>query len=225
MNFISAIRKKGRLFYDSFYCKKSSTKKEIGTGWCSWFVDTKSLGEESIVYSGGAGNDISFELEIAELFGCRVLLFDPSETGINTVKKADTNRLLDFYAIGLTKTDGEVTFSKPANSVEGSFSIEKNDHSTSDKVTFSCKSISSLMKEFNHRKIDLLKIDIEGFEYGVLEDILHNKLAVDQICVEFHHFFKEIPKAKTSKIIQLLELNGYKIIHKKNLDYTFIKDA
>jgi hypothetical protein len=57
----------------------------------------------------------------------------------------------------------------------------------------------------------------------VIEDIIENKLDVRQICVEFHHFYKEIPKSKTKNSIRLLKQNGYEMIHKEMLDYTFTK--
>ena len=50
-----------------------------------------------------------------------------------------------------------------------------------------------------HDSIDLLKIDIEGFEYEVLEDCLEDRIPIKQICVEFHDFFPEISKAKTKE--------------------------
>jgi|GEM_PF-5907822 len=45
---------------------------------------------------------------------------------------------------------------------------------------------SDVMHQFNKSRIDLLKIDIEGYEYEVLEDLLSNSIPVTQICVEIH---------------------------------------
>src|SRR5437870_565224 len=52
--------------------------KSVG---CSWAFCPEGLGAESVVYSGGVGNDISFEHALVERFGCSVTLFDPSPTG------------------------------------------------------------------------------------------------------------------------------------------------
>lgn len=221
MKLISFFRNKGRKIYDSIYCKTLPNKIKLGNE-CSWFIDTTLLHPGSIVYSGGVGNDISFELALTKKIGCDILLFDPSETGCKTMnKKENEHERLKFFPIGLDKEDGIVKFSKPENSVEGSFAILRDVQK--DFVEFSCRSISSLTKEFKHQVIDLLKIDIEGFEYAVIDDILKNKIEVKQICVEFHHFFKEIPRSKTSKTIRQLIKRGYVIIHKHRSDYTFIK--
>ena len=224
MIFFSNFRKKARIFYDSFYCKEIPTKKEIGSNGCSWFVDTAKINSDSIIYSGGAGGDISFELQLINKYKCGVFLFDPSDTGINTVEAIEKKEpLLNFKKVGLDKYDGVIEFSKPIDPDEGSYSIKRSDYSKENIVQFQCRSISSLMKEYDHTMIDLLKIDIEGFEYGVLEDIIENNIEVKQICVEFHHFFAEIPKSKTKRILGQLKNNGYSLIHKRMLDYTLLK--
>lgn len=221
MNLISFFRSKGRILYDSLYCKVLPNKMKLGNE-CSWFVDTSTLDKNSIVYSGGVGNDISFEKDLTNKLGCNILLFDPSETGLKTMnKKENQHGSLKFFPVGLGKEDAVVKFSRPANSIEGSFTILREEQN--DFVEFSCRSISSLTNEFKHKAIDLLKIDIEGFEYGVIEDILENKIEVKQICVEFHHFFKEITRSRTYKTIKQLKRKGYVIIHKHRSDYTFIK--
>lgn len=219
-NRIISIRKKGRKLYDSFFCKSLKTKAKFGNR----FIDTKDFSENSIIYSGGVGGEISFELAMVDKFKCNIYLFDPSETGFNTMlKPSNQNPLIHYFKIGLNKTDKIVEFSTPDNLTEGSFRVKRDSDKNTNIKQFECKSISTLMREYGHKHLDMLKIDIEGFEYGVIEDIIENKLDVRQICVEFHHFYKEIPKSKTRKSIRLLKQNGYEMIHKEMFDYTFIK--
>ena len=42
------------------------------------------------------------------------------------------------------------------------------------------------MNEFGLNHIDVIRMDIEGAEYEVLENILNNRISVDQILSEFH---------------------------------------
>lgn len=79
------------------------------------------------------------------------------------------------------------------------------------------------MNEMGDSHLDILKIDIQGFEYGVIEYIIENKLSITQICVEFHHFFKNIPFKWTVASINLLKKNGYSLVHKNGTDYLFVK--
>jgi hypothetical protein len=71
----------------------------------------------------------------------------------------------------------------------------------------------------------LLKIDIEGFEYEVIDDILRKSIDIRQICVEFHHFIKGINIWNTLKAIASLRAAGYIMIYKTRFDYTFYRKA
>jgi glutamine amidotransferase PdxT len=106
---------------------------------------------------------------------------------------------------------------------EGSFTLVKSREGQCATALFKCKKVSSLMNEFGHAHLDILKIDIEGFEYGVIEDIFENDLSISQICVEFHHFFDNIPFAQTRKAIKTLKNRGYDLVHKTGSDYLFVK--
>lgn len=45
------------------------------------------------------------------------------------------------------------------------------------------------MSDLHHQQIDLLKLDIEGSEYRVLDEILESQIPIHQIVVEFHDRF------------------------------------
>ena len=62
-----------------------------------------------------------------------------------------------------------------------------------------------------HTQIDLLKIDIEGAEYEVLEGLLESPIKPGQLLVEFHHRFPGIGVERTAEIIRKLRKAGYKI--------------
>ena len=85
-------------------------------------------------------------------------------------------------------------------------------------------SLDRLMAENGHDRIDLLKMDIEGFEYGVLDQILREDIPVSQICVELHqkpHF--DIPKIKKVEAILRLRMHGFALVHQVYYDHTFLQ--
>ncbi len=219
MDFLFELKRKARKFVDSFYNINLEGKREIGSA-DSWFILTEQL-EKSIVFSGGVGKDITFELALAIKFGCRVFLFDPSPTGINTINSLTSiPETLHFFPIGLAKKDGLISFESPKNPQEGSFTISNN---LSPNISFECKKISTIADERGIKEFELLKIDIEGFEYEVIEDVIESKLNVRQIAVEFHDFIDGISKEKTTKCVELLRKNGYTLFHKRGHDYSFVK--
>jgi len=190
---------------------------------CPWTVDATNLGANSHVLSAGAGNDISFEKALIALYDCKVVLLDPSPTGLATVQKENLPiESLRFLPIGLAGLDGVVNFEQPLDPNEGSFVGGGTSNFSSHQ--FRCQTPSTLMLELGWNHIDLLKIDIEGLEYEVLRHILKNQVRVQQICVEFHHGGGFRHKRKdTIGAVLALRRAGYDLIHRSSWDHTFIR--
>ena len=75
-------------------------------------------------------------------------------------------------------------------------------------------SLDSYFSEYNLNKIDLIKIDTEGFEYEVLQGLQKNMKNVNYILFE-HHYDDMIKKNyKFKDIINLLKQNNFKLIIK-----------
>jgi FkbM family methyltransferase len=182
-----------------------------------------SLNTESFVISGGAGHDISFELELIELCGCPVVLLDPSLPGATTIENlVDRPRELIFLRQGLAADVGNRFLSKPEeNEDKKSWQISESDKGIKHSFT----SLQALLDHYNKKHIDFLKIDIEGFEYEVIEQILRDKISITQICVEIHQgqsFGGKTRKDRWALINKMLK-HGYTLIHHKNWDHTFYK--
>ena len=200
--------------------KRGAPLRTMG-GACAWaFVDAE-LNERSIVYSGGVGHDISFEKELVRTHRCSVWLFDPSVTGRRTMEEA-ANRVprIHFLPVGLSGTSGDMGFRPPSEPGEGSFTLALPGRVG---VRLPCRDLQSLMADFGHDRIDLLKLDIEGFEYGVLEQVIGARLDVRQICVEFHHQ-PAIAVGRWRKHRQVVELlrHGYSLMSRRGNDFTFL---
>jgi FkbM family methyltransferase len=221
---ITFLRKKAREFVDSFYQKDIPSKERIGGPNDFWTILTDHFSNK-IIYSGGVGKDIGFEIQLVHRFGCQVFCFDPSPTGIATIKSLENKSpLLIFQPIGLSEVNSDtVKFSMPLNPEEGSFTILKSQSGQENEISFNCRKVSTLMQELGHSHIDIIKLDIEGFEYGVINDIIENNLSITQICIEFHDFFDNIPYSHTKNAVNLLKKSGYSMVHKTGSDYLFVK--
>ena len=83
-------------------------------------------------------------------------------------------------------------------------------------------SIQNIMKTYNHNKIDLLKLDIEGSEIDVLNQMLDDEIYPTYLCIEFDLLLKNKDHDHlTQKLLKRLQENNYKILENKNLNITF----
>lgn len=189
---------------------------------CHWIICPQDLNAQSVVYSGGVGRDITFEHELVSRFGCKVILFDPSPTGLETMAKSE-NQIpqFNFQPVALAGHCGKLKFAPPKYPEEGSWFFQSGEKAT---LEVPCMNLSKLMQENSHDHIDLLKIDIEGAEYEVLEDLLQNHLPVKQIAVEFHHgMFPNIRRSQTARLIIRLAVAGYKLLAQDGNNHTFLR--
>jgi FkbM family methyltransferase len=216
--------------------KELNTKVQVGIS-CDWYgskdagfyVSTDKLNNKSVIYSFGVGEDISFDLGLIDKFNCNVFAFDPTPKSIKFIKGIkDLPNSFFFFPYALYKYNGFVSFVLPDNPDHVSCKIQSNVEKNVDSkriIDVPCKNFSTIISELKHNKIDVLKMDIEGAEYEILDDILNSQIQIDQILIEFHHRFKEIGINKTKVSINKLNQNGYRIaaISEKYEEYSFIK--
>lgn len=177
-----------------------------------FYVCPKLLNENSIVYSFGIGKDISFDKVMLSKHKCKLFAFDPTPKSIDWLKKQDLPPNFSFYEYGIGIKTESIDFYLPndPDHVSGSATIQTN-ISMEKSIKVQMNSFSDIIKELKHNHIDVLKMDIEGSEYAVLEDIINSNVVIDQILVEFHDRFFKDGIEKSKKTVSTLRKNGYEI--------------
>ena len=223
--------------------------ESLGTNYGGWSIPKDArLDNNSIIYSGGVGEDMSFDLKLEDKYNCKIFLIDPTERAIKhyeEVKEFYNTKLYNFsgniqpdylYNIidlhpnfdnytyvnkGLYKEQTKLKFYKQSNPNYVSQSLVENMFSNEyDEVEVD--SIKNIMKIYNHSKIDLLKLDIEGSEIDVLNQMLDDEIYPKYLCLEFDLLLKnKDPNHLTQKLVSRLQENNYKILENKNLNITF----
>jgi len=222
----------------------------LGTEYGGWSIPINAkLNQNSIVYSGGVGEDMSFDLKLLEKYNCNIFLIDPTQRAIkhyDEIKQFYNNNspnfsgniqpdyLLNLYTCtkpdlskftyinkGLYNKPAKLKFYKQTNSDYVSQSLVANMFGNEyDEVEVD--SIKNIMNEYNHTHIDLLKLDIEGSEIEVLNQMLDDKIYPKYLCIEFDLLLKnKDPTQTTQKLVNRLQENNYKILENKNLNITF----
>lgn len=201
-----------RFKFNHIKTKINCDKKWFGNDYGGFYINPKFVTEKSIIYSIGIGEDISFDLSLIKEFDCNVYGFDFTPKSIEWISNNDFDSKFKFYNYGIgteTKTT-KFFFPKNMNNVSGSLINQKNTNSEKS-IDVKVKSLSDIMNDHNHKKIDILKLDIEGYEYELLESINFTNLHVNQILIEFHERFFTDGKVKTLKIIEILSTYGFEI--------------
>ena len=210
------------LLYSCFERKRQVTTYGFGNG--AWDVVADTLTQDSVVISVGVGHDISFDLAVSERHGCRILMMDPSPTGRATIEAHNPLPAnMTYLPVGLSAQDGEIAFAAPSNPDEGSFRLAAT-VATPISHRFPCRRLQTILREQNLGFVDLLKLDIEGFEYEVLDEVLASKCRLRQICVELHHdIVPGITRWDSFRAILKLRLAGYVLVHHRAANFTFYK--
>ena|ERR1700761_1972030 len=207
------LRNKGRWALDRIFCSSSAFVRRIGDEGSGWVIDTRH--NLTVCYCAGVGKGMTFEVAVAKLAMKPVLVFDPTPTAVPTIGGSDLANI-KFFPVGLAAQDGVIEFSLPKDPEEGSFSVPREGL---PRACFECWSLRTIMRKNGDSAIDLLKMDIEGFEYAIVHQILADRIPVRQLCVEFHPWLK--PR-QTWKTIWQLHNKGYRLIFKHRGDHTFV---
>jgi FkbM family methyltransferase len=208
---------------DAFYLPEVRFPRlHLGNLGASFTINPDLLNQESVVYSFGVGTDISFDLALIQQFSIKVHAFDPTPRSISWISTQYSPQAFHFLPYGLADFDGTATFDPPIDPTHVSYSLIERKHP--GKVNCAVYRLQTIMNMLGHTSIDLLKMDIEGAEYGAILDLLNSKLNVTQICVEFHHRWPEIGPGKTKEAVKALRHAGYRIfdVSPTGEEYSFI---
>lgn len=191
---------------------------------------------------------MSFDVLLQDAYGCELVLIDPTErakihhdqvqnffetgdsvfTGdiqpdyLSTISSAkpDFSKIM-YVPKGLWHVRDTLKFYKPVNSKYVSHTFIGKMYS--DEYTMAeVDTVSNIMKDLGHSKIDLLKLDIEGAELTVLDNILREHIYPRYLCVEFDLLLKGRDSANmTENILYMLERKGYTLLENSQWNCTF----
>ena len=195
-----------------------------------WSFCPQLLDQSSTVYSLGVGNDIAFDIAVIERCGAEVHAFDPTPSSVEMIAKAKLPDRFHFYPWAITAQDQTLMF-YPRVKGDGSnselmYTMIAEDASRKDVIEVPAYSLTTVSNRLGHSQIDLLKMDIEGAEYEVLDGLLASPVKPRQLLVEFHHRFPGISLESTADMIKRLRRAGYKIfaVSETGREISFIQD-
>lgn len=199
----------------------------IGSVYGGWVIPDGIINNNSVCYCVGVGEDISFDLGLIDKYRCKIYAYDPTPRAIEYANStASSIKNYHFFPLGIWDEDETIKFYAPANPEHVSHSIV-NLQKTEHYFEADCRRLGSIMSANKHDRIDLLKLDIEGAEYKVLESLVNDNLDVTVLCVEYDELWSASDdgvKDRISRSVRGLIDYGYKLVNIDNhSNYTFIK--
>ena len=201
--------------------REIATTKLYG-GAHGWVVDYSNLNSKSIVYSVGVGSNIDFDLELIKEINLEIYAFDPTPRSIEWVNNQKLPNNFKFLSFGLGSINGEMEFFPPSRESSTHFSpIDRYNNKDVETIKAPVKTLKSITQELGHKTIDLLKMDIEGAEYDVIDTLENQGVEINQILVEFHHMYEGISLVDTIRANDKLKKLGFDLFHISQRTYEF----
>lgn len=180
--------------------------ERFGNDYGGFSVCTDYIPHNAVVYSFGIGEDLSFSQALHDRFDVEIYAFDPTPKSKAYVLKHQlyNSERFHFEPIGLSDKNEDVQFYLPENEdwVSGSeFSHEGN---KTKPITVTMEKLDTIIKKIGHKRIDLLKMDIEG-----LNDI---NIEINQICLEVHNRYFKDGNNMLKHMNEILHERGYCLV-------------
>jgi FkbM family methyltransferase len=186
-----------------------------------WFEDDArrliyehDLTSESLIMDVG-GYLGRWSEEMFDRYRCRILIYEPvQQYYMELVRKFKHNPKIDVFGFGLGAKNGGLKIS--VRGVQSSaFLMETDDTVETIRIVDIVEAIAE------HKKIDLISINIEGGEYTLLERLVESGIATKfgNIQVQFHEWF---PSYSSSHILRQNLHKNLSETHMLTYNYPFV---
>ena len=177
------------------------------------------------LYAGGVFLDVGAHFGLWSVYAAaivgrtgKVLAFEPSPAFAVLRENAALNSTVQAFQYGLGAQDGEATFFDQGTASSGSFvnDVTKMNERYQPTVpiggnTVEIRALDTLTAEFGVRP-DLIKVDVEGFEYEVMrgaENVLQKVRPI--MLIEIHPWQLKLSGSSDKALVALLESKGYAV--------------
>lgn len=185
--------------------------ERLGTDYGGWSLATGALAADSLVYSVGVGDDVSFDLALIQRWGLTVHAFDPTPRSQAWLAAQRLPPQFQFHPWGLADYDGVAHFQPPADPRHVSYTLTPA--AGAGGAVGEVGRLTTLMARLGHARLDVLKLDIEGAEYAVVADLVRAPAPIGQLLIEFHHRFPGMGWARTAQALRQLRGIGFEVAH------------
>ncbi len=193
------------------------------------FVYRPDLSSQSVVVDAGCSYEADFSLGLIRRHGLRAFGVDPTRKhreALRALERQYEGRFLHLPC-ALAAVDGMVTFHESQTNESGSILKDHvnvlQDETTSYDVE--ALTLGSLVTRIGVETVDILKLDLEGAEYDLLDGVKADQLQpFRQLFVEFHHHaVRHFSEADTRRIVERISGFGFHVFSLDDHNYLFYR--
>jgi FkbM family methyltransferase len=183
------------------------------------------------VYSLGVGDSIDLDIDLIHRYSLAVHAFDPTPYSEEWIATLELPSTFVFHPWAAAGEDGSLRLYRRVNKRGKKSAVmwtaEGVAGDGADYIDAPAYTIRTMMEQLDHERVDLLKIDVEGAEYAILDSLGDIDNLPTQLLVEFHHRFPGIGKQRTADCIESLRKLGYQIfsISETGRELGFVLDS
>jgi FkbM family methyltransferase len=213
----------------------------LGSKYGGWVLLDDPGIKDGLVISGGAGEDISFDVELSARYPARLVIVDPTPRAVAHVKAVlarigqpaevpyalDGSQPVNSYDLqrvdparislleaALASEIGTLELFEPEVTSHVSYSAIKPEQREARSIQVPALTVTSVLQE-ESLPLKVLKLDIEGIAANVLREVLSGGHRPSQILTEFDELLKPTrTDLRTVKSVDReLRANGYRRVH------------
>jgi FkbM family methyltransferase len=193
------------------------------------FVYRPDLSPDSVVIDAGCSYEADFSVCLIGRHGVRAFGVDPTRKHRGALRQLEERYPGRFAHVpcAIAATDGTLTFHESQINESGSlFSDHVNviqDETTSYAVE--AVTLRTLLKRVSVATVDIVKLDLEGAEYELLESATSDDLRpFRQLFVEFHHHaVRHFREADTRRTVKRVADFGFRTFSVDDHNYLFYR--
>lgn len=207
--------------------------ERLGTKYGGWWVFAPAIRKNPLLIDCGLGRDISFPVAFLARFGGRVIGIDPNPAAVEyACAHAPEGMHVRTEAFWIQAGE-TVAFHMPrpleqlppgADGVSGSL-LRSHSYAGDASLQVPTTSLAAVLEGAGREDCDVLKLDIEGAEYDVLEALCATgELGrARQLLVEYHHHCTDRSLEDTLASVARIEASGFVLRYSEDRNCVFVR--
>lgn len=193
------------------------------------FLYRPDLTAGGVVIDAGCSHEADFSLYMIDRHAVRAFGVDPTRKHAGALRQLESRYSGRFAHVpcAIAASDGTLTFHESRVNDSGSLLSDHVNVIHDETTSYDVRAVTlpTLLRQIGAATVEILKLDLEGAEYALLERVTADDLRpFRQVFVEFHHHaVNHFGEADTRRIVGRLAGFGFRTFSLDDHNYLFYR--